>query len=227
MPYCFYWTGLSTEKTIALRLNSGALVDLVLTGLNISFSLVKNQKKLIFMNAILLSFIGPQEIVIILTLIIFIVLIGLFILALIKYIRRPANRSRSISKELENQFSKFQNKSFEPEDIRDYYPVKEGNKITLIRFDEIVDFSASNNYIFLTDTSGKDYLVESNLADLESKLPKDFIRVHKSTIINSKQIAEVKKLGNGRFDLVMKCDKKRVISCSKNYNERIKSIIDF
>jgi DNA-binding LytR/AlgR family response regulator len=179
------------------------------------------------MISVLLSFIGPQEIVIMVTIIIFIVLVGLFIFALIKYIRRPANRYRSISKELENQFSKFQNKLFEPEDIRDYYPVKEGNKITLIRFDEIVDFSASNNYIFLTDTSGKDYLVESNLADLESKLPKDFIRVHKSTIINSKLITEVKKLGNGRFDLVMKCDKERIVSCSKNYNERIKSIIDF
>lgn len=179
------------------------------------------------MNLILLNFIGPQEIAIIVTIIIFIVLVGLFILALIKYIRRPVNRSSSISKELENQFSKFQNKSFEPEDIREYYPVKEGNKITLIRFDEIVDFSASNNYVFVTDTSGKDYLADSNLTDLETKLPEDFIRVHKSSIINSKLIQNVKKLGNGRFDLIMKCKKERIISTSKNYNERIKTIIEF
>ncbi len=111
--------------------------------------------------------------------------------------------------------------------IRDYFLVKEGNKISLIQFDEIVDFSASNNYIFLTDINGKDHLVDSNLADLESKLPKDFIRVHKSTIVNCKLISGVKKLANGRYDLVMKCEKERIIPCSKNYNDKIKSIIDF
>ena len=136
-------------------------------------------------------------------------------------------RTRMFSKELEKQLNKYQDSLFVQKDIRDYYPVKQGNKITLIRFEEIVDFSASNNYIFLTDISGNDYLVDSNLMDLELKLPYYFIRIHKSTIINSKLIHEVKKLGNGRFDLVMKCEKERVISCSKNYNEKIKSIIDY
>ena len=90
-----------------------------------------------------------------------------------------------------------------------------------------MDFWAGNNHIFLSDINGKDYLVDSNLTDLETKLPKDFIRVHKSTIVNSKLIAEVKKLANGRYDLVMKCNKERIIQCSKNYNDKIKSIIDF
>jgi two-component system LytT family response regulator len=121
----------------------------------------------------------------------------------------------------------FHDESFSPEDIRDYYPVKEGSRISLIRFDEIVDFTANNNYVFLTDSKGKDYLAESSLAVLESKLPKEFIRVHKSTIINSKRIGEIKKLANGRYDVIMKCEKSRTISCSKSYNENIKSVIDF
>jgi len=179
------------------------------------------------MKLIVLSFIGIQELIFLIPIIVFFILVTLVIMALIKYITRAPNKHKKISKELDNQFNKFQNSSFAPEDIRDYYPVKEGNKITLIRFDEIVDFSASNNYIFLTDISGKDYLVESNLADLESKLPKDFIRVHKSNIVNRNLIGEIKKLGNGRYELVMKCAKGRIISCSKSYNESIKSIIDF
>ncbi len=183
------------------------------------------------MNSISISFIGLREILWFFLwfgpMIILMVLVTLVIIALIKYIRRSSNNSGKISKELENQFNKFQNESIKPEDIRDYYPVKEGSKISLIQFDEIVDFSANNNYVFLTDISGKDYLVDSNLTELESKLPKDFIRVHKSTIINSKRIGEIKKLANGRYDLIMKCDKSRIISCSKSYNENIKSIIDF
>jgi DNA-binding LytR/AlgR family response regulator len=180
------------------------------------------------MNAYSFCFIGPQEIILIIFMIgIPAIVVGVVIIALIKYRNRSSNISGRISKELENQFSKFQNEPLTPEDIRDYYPVKEGSKISLIRFDEIVDFSANNNYVFLTDITGKDYLAESNLTELESKLPKDFMRVHKSTIVNSKLIGEIKKLGNGRFDLIMKCEKSRTISCSKSYNENIKSIIDF
>ncbi|WP_319479843.1 LytTR family DNA-binding domain-containing protein [uncultured Draconibacterium sp.] len=113
------------------------------------------------------------------------------------------------------------------EKIKEYYPVKEGNKITLIRFDEIVDLSAGNNYVFLTDITGKEYVVDTTLADLEQKFPEEFIRIHKSTVVNKNLIHEVKRLGNGRFDLVMKCEKERIVSCSKSYNEKIRDLIDF
>jgi len=177
------------------------------------------------MNMILLGYVGPQEIIIIL---IILSIIGLPIFLIIRSIKNYGkSRSKSFAKELEKQFNKYQDSLFTQKDIRDYYPVKQGNKITLIRFDEIVDFSAENNYIFLTDVTGNNYLVDSNLTDLEAKLPNEFIRVHKSTIINKNLIKEVKKLGNGRFDLIMKCDKERIISCSKSYNEKIKSIIDY
>jgi len=177
------------------------------------------------MNTIILGFIGPQEIIILL---IIFSLIGLPIYLIIRAINRSGkNRQKSLSKELDKQFNRYQDSLFTQKDIKDYYPVKEGNKITLIRFDEIVDFSADSNYIFLTDITGRDYLVDLSLTDLETKLPEDFIRVHKSTILNKKLIQGVKKLGNGRYDLVMKCDKERIISCSKNYNEKIKTIIDF
>ena len=173
----------------------------------------------------LLSFLGPQEIVLILIFALFIPVVILMVMLFV-YLNRK-NRPKRVAKELEKEFNKYEDSLFSEKNIKDYYPVKEGNKITLIRFDEIVDFSSTNNYLFLTDTNGKDYLVETNLVDLEAKLPKEFIRVHKSTIINSKLISEVKKLANGRFDLVMKCEKPRTVSCSKSYNEKIKTIIDF
>ncbi len=179
------------------------------------------------MNLIISGFIGPQEIIVVLFIILIPgVLFVWLIIALIRYLNRTS-RQKLVVKELENQYNKYQDTTFTQKDIRDYFPVKEGNKISLIQFDDIVDFTASNNFIFMTDTAGKDYLVDSNLTDLETKLPKDFIRVHKSTIVNSKLISEVKKLANGRYDLVMKCNKERIIQCSKNYNDRIKSIIDF
>ena len=112
------------------------------------------------MSTFLLGIIGPQEIIIILVVLFPGVLILLLIIFAIKYFRRNS-RPKRFDKELENQFNKYQDSTFTEKNIKDYYPVKEGNKITLIQFDEIVDFSTSNNFLFLTDVSGKDYLVDS------------------------------------------------------------------
>lgn len=183
------------------------------------------------MNNFILGFINPQEIFTFV--ILFFVILAVLIVTIIYVIAKAARKVKLSNdrkwtvKEVENQLNKYQESNDSKKNIREYYPVKEGNKITLIQFNEIVDFSTANNYVFLTDVSGKDYLVDSNLSDLESKLPDDFIRVHKSTLINSKLIQKVKKLANGRYDLVMKCEKERIISCSKSYNEKIKTIIDF
>ncbi|WP_297097009.1 LytTR family DNA-binding domain-containing protein [uncultured Draconibacterium sp.] len=177
------------------------------------------------MNTILLGFIGPQEIIILLILIPGL-LIVLPVVLLIRYLIRKSKAPKTTT-----QLDTHTNNQPEPliteEKIKEYYPVKEGNKITLIRFDEIVDLSAGNNFVFLTDVTGKEYVVDSTLADLEQKFPEEFIRIHKSTVVNKNLIHEVKKLGNGRFDLVMKCDKERVVSCSKSYNEKIRDLIDF
>ena len=182
------------------------------------------------MNTLLAGFIGPQEIIlmVLMILVIFILLPVFILFRVIKHSKKRKNLNTKWSgEEVEKQFKKFREDNFTKGNIREYFPLKEGNKITLIQFSEIVDFSTTNNYVFLTDVNGVDYLVDTSLSTLEKKLPDDFIRVHKSTIINSKLINEVKKLDNGRYDLVMKCEKVRVISCSKNYNEKIKSIIDF
>lgn len=180
------------------------------------------------MNTYIASFLGPQEILLIVVGVILLVVV-LPVIILIRVVKRSKKKDNTkwTGDEVEKQFQKFRESDFSKQNIREYFPVKEGNKISLIQFNEIVDFSVSNNYVFLTDINGKDYLVDLNLTTLEQKLPDDFIRVHKSTIINRKLISEVKKLENGRYDLIMKGEKSRVVSCSKNYNEKIKSIIDF
>ena len=177
------------------------------------------------MNTILLGFIGPQEIIILLILIPGLVIV-LSVVLLIRYLIRKSKAPKN-SIQPNAQENNQQEPLMSEEKIKEYYPVKEGNKITLIRFDEIVDLSAGNNFVFLTDVTGKEYVVDSTLADLEEKFPAEFIRIHKSTVVNKNMIHEVKKLENGRFDLVMKCEKERIVSCSKSYNEKIKDLIDF
>ena len=104
-------------------------------------------------------------------------------------------------------------------------PIHEGNRIILFQPDDIVDFSVMNNHVFLTDTQGVEYLADFNLKELEDKLPLKFKRIHRSTIINTELVKEVQKLDNGRFGVVMKCDRQRILNCSKNYKNNISSLI--
>ena len=181
------------------------------------------------MSTLIAGFLGPQEIIVILILLLFLFIIPfVVILGVIKKSKnKSAGQGMSARSILVDKEAEEPESAILQTNTRDLFPVKEGSKITLIPFAEIVDFSAANNYVFLTNIEGNDYLVDSNLSDLEKKLPEGFIRVHKSTIINRNLISEIKKLANGRYDLVMKCKKERVISCSKNYNEKIKSLIEF
>lgn len=178
------------------------------------------------MNTILLGILGPQEIIIILIMLAPGIVMGLLVVVLIRYLIRKRKALKDTGRP-EIQTPKHKEPLISAEKMKEYYPVKEGNKITLIRFDEIVDLSAGNNFVFLTDVTGKEYVVDSTLAELEQKFPEEFIRIHKSTVVNKNLIHEVKKLGNGRFDLVLKCEKERIVSCSKSYNEKIRDLIDF
>lgn len=129
-------------------------------------------------------------------------------------------------KELEKMFNKYQNMEVRVSDLINRIPIKEGHRIILFQLQEIVDFSVLNNHVFLTDKSGSEFLADLNLKELEEKLPDSFKRIHRSTIVNTDLVTEVRKLDNGKFEIMMNCDKQRVLACSKNYNDNIKSLIN-
>ncbi|NJL11965.1 MAG: LytTR family transcriptional regulator, partial [Microscillaceae bacterium] len=49
--------------------------------------------------------------------------------------------------------------------------VKLGDKIVLIRLDEITFFEADDKYVYLHTQEGKKYLLDDSLTTLEAKLP--------------------------------------------------------
>lgn len=122
--------------------------------------------------------------------------------------------------------NKYNNKNINIKDLMETFPVKSGERIILIPMDKIIDFTVTNNFLFLTDFDNNEYLIDCSLKDLESKLPTNFVRIHRNTIINKSYIKEIKKLEDGRYDLIMRMDKKdKTMSCSKNYNDNIKDLL--
>jgi two-component system LytT family response regulator len=82
-------------------------------------------------------------------------------------------------------------------------PVKVGQKILLIRFSEITYFESRDGYVSLFTSTGKEYVSDLNLQELEKKLPGNFLRVQKSFIINKDSIKEIQRYFNNRLILIL------------------------
>jgi DNA-binding LytR/AlgR family response regulator len=106
------------------------------------------------------------------------------------------------------------------------FPVKIGDKVIFIQFHNIVSFTADNIYVNLNDIDGNKYLLDNSLNNLEEKLPVNFIRVHRSTIVNRNLIKEIHKYLNGRFALLMKDKTNAKIISSQSYATKIKELIE-
>jgi len=81
--------------------------------------------------------------------------------------------------------------------------VKIGDKILLIKLADIVYIEAEDKYVFLHTTDGRKHLTDFTITVLEEKLPEAFIRIHRSSIINTEHIKEIRKGFNGALIFVM------------------------
>jgi two-component system LytT family response regulator len=102
-------------------------------------------------------------------------------------------------------------------------PIKRGNKITLLPVAEIEFFETRDEYISAVTASGNN-LLNTTLSELETQLnPGVFIRVHKSTIMNTQFIKKIESQASGDMIIITKTGKS--IRASRNFKERIKTVL--
>lgn len=65
--------------------------------------------------------------------------------------------------------------------------VKDGSKLVRIQFDDLLFIKSEGNYANFVQEHGQTMSLMS-MKELESKLPREFLRVHRSYIVNSKKI---------------------------------------
>ncbi|WP_233164613.1 LytTR family DNA-binding domain-containing protein [Pedobacter sp. ASV28] len=99
--------------------------------------------------------------------------------------------------------------------------VKLGERILLIKINDIIHIEAEDKYVFLHTSDGKKHLTDYTLAILEEKLPEDFIRVHRSHIINTDCIKEIRKGFNGALIFILNNEAK--VSSSRSNSEGLRS----
>lgn len=108
-----------------------------------------------------------------------------------------------------------------------FIPVKVGNKIKLIRLDNIIIFEAKEKFVFIINDKGEEYPITTTLLQLEEKLPEQFIRVHRSFIVNKQHIHELKKDVYGGYILIMDDPSEMQVQTGANYQESIKKLLEF
>jgi two-component system, LytTR family, response regulator len=82
-------------------------------------------------------------------------------------------------------------------------PIKTGDRITLLRYENIVYMEAHDKYVFVFTTDGQKHLTDQSLTILSEKLPHQFYRIQKSYIINKERIKEMHRHFNSRYLFIM------------------------
>ena len=98
--------------------------------------------------------------------------------------------------------------------------VKIGDKVKFIETSEIYFFKADNKYVELY-TYDKKYLINDPLSSLEANLPDDFVRVHRSVIINMIHTDELFKVSKNLYNIKLKDKHSTVLPVSRNMKSKL------
>lgn len=107
------------------------------------------------------------------------------------------------------------------------YPAKilvpKGNKLVALNVQDILRIAAEGDYSSIVTQGGQQFLSQYGIGQLEQKLsPKDFLRVHRSSIINLQYIKEIFKEGH-TYDIRM--SNGDVVHVSRSYAPKVKGLI--
>lgn len=94
---------------------------------------------------------------------------------------------------------------------------------TLVPLDpaEIETITAAGDYVEIS-SDGKTYLDRQTLHSLESQLARDFVRVHRSVLVNRHRVRAVAPLSKGRYRLTL--TSQDIVTSSRGYRDTVERI---
>lgn len=127
----------------------------------------------------------------------------------------------------------YQNKADEPtmpeeivEPVAIAYPetitASLGQTTVVIPIQDIQVIHSETPYLAI-HTASKKYLRQQTLKALLTQLPKQFIQVHKSSVVNLSKVISIKSRLNGDYDILL--DNQQQIRLSRNYARRFKEAL--
>jgi len=102
-------------------------------------------------------------------------------------------------------------------------PIKTGDRIILLRYENIVYMEAQDKYVYIYTADGNKHLTDHSLTNLSEKLPSQFYRIQKSYIINKDKIREMHRHFNGRYLFVMDDKPGTRLTSGRTYHDAIRT----
>jgi two-component system LytT family response regulator len=101
--------------------------------------------------------------------------------------------------------------------------VKTAGRVVFVDIDEIDWVEAAGNYVELRTRDGR-YLIREGIGRIAEKLdPNQFVRIHRSIIVNVRKIKELQPCNRGEYMVVLKDGKQ--LSCSRSFRARLQQLI--
>jgi len=101
--------------------------------------------------------------------------------------------------------------------------IKDGSEIQFIRVADIQWVDAAGDYMCI-HASGKTHIMRITMKQLEDMLnPEQFLRVHRSTIVNANGIIRAQTLNNGEFLLTLESGQQ--LKVSRSYRDKVKHLM--
>lgn len=152
----------------------------------------------------------------------------------IDYLLKPFSEDRfgeAVNKVLNEQINiseekveKLKSHIEEETEYIDRVIVKQNQKINIIPIDKVVYFEAQDDYVMIHTDDGK-FLKQKTMKYFEDHLdPKDFIRIHRSSIVNISRVKEIELFDKDSYKAVLKDGTK--LSVSRSGYSKLKEIFE-
>lgn len=101
---------------------------------------------------------------------------------------------------------------------------KVGDRTVLVKTGEILYFQADNKYTSV-HTASREFLIDTPLVELEAQLdPKDFVRIHRSTLVNVSWIAEIQRWYDGKVKVLLQDSARTELVASRSYADNLRKL---
>jgi two-component system LytT family response regulator len=102
--------------------------------------------------------------------------------------------------------------------------VKTGGRVVFLNFDEIDWVEAAANYVRIY-VGKQAYVLRKGIGEIAERLdPSQFIRIHRSAIVNAQKIKELQPVNSGEYIVVLKDGKE--LPCSRGYRSGLQELVD-
>ena len=131
-------------------------------------------------------------------------------------------RSTKVDPDLASKLDRLLSTLDDRSDYTDQFVVRTGLKHVIVRVKELDVVTSEKNYLNL-HTRNKTYLLRETMTRMEEQLdPKDFVRIHRSSIVRISLIRELESVVEGEY--IVRLSNGMKLNSSRTYRDRLQRV---